>query len=310
MKKDVLALTNAITDIFIEVSDQELKELGFKKGVVNDKELFYAHPDFQRLEKSAVKIIPGGSPANVAHSTAVLGLKSGLAGTVGNDELGREYKRDVKKSGLENLLATGNGRSGVCYILVTPDGEKTPVPDIRVAKKFSFDKKKLLEYSIFHTSAYELITNPGFVLDIMRDAKKKGLELSFDLADPAIPRIIRKDINEALGLVDYLTLTEKELESYTGLDQERSIRELQGKHKILAIKKGEQGSEIITPDARYKIDRVPVNVINTTGAGDTYLAGILYGVPQGWHPKDCGRMGSYVAAQVCGQVGARLCRLR
>ncbi|HJX05433.1 MAG TPA: adenosine kinase [Candidatus Nanoarchaeia archaeon] len=310
MKKDVLALSNAITDIFIEVNDRELEEFGLKKGVLNDKEIFYASSKFHEIIKRDKELIPGGSSANVAHDTAVLGLKSGLMGTIGKDDIGKAYKRDVLKSGLENLLATMGGESGVCYILTTPDGEKTLVSDLKVSKNFYVYHKKIDEYQLFHTCGYELITNPEIVFDAMKHAKKKGLKLSFDLADPSIPKDIRKELDEALRLVDYLTLTEEELEAYTGLSFEKSIHTIKGKHELVAVKKGARGSEILTKDKRVEIPRCPTSLVNTTGAGDAYMAGLIYGIQKGWSPEECGRMGSYTAAIVCGQQGARLCKLK
>jgi len=306
MKKDVLALTNAITDIFVGVTDKELEGLGLRKGVLNDKELFYGSPLFKGIADRDQELIPGGSSANVAHGTAILGLQSGLMGTVGKDEIGELYKEDLRKSGLENLLVTIEGESGVCYILVTPDGEKTPIADLKVSKQFLIYHNKFKDYHIFHTSGYELITNPEKVLEAMGYAKKKGLRISFDLADPSVPRKITKEVDQAMRLVDYLTLTEKELEAYTGLGLEKAVSAIQGRHELIAVKKGAKGSEILTKNERIEIPACPACLVNTTGAGDAYSAGLLKGISRGWNTEACGRFGSYVAAQVCAQQGARL----
>lgn len=310
MKKDVLALTNAITDIFIGVTDKELEELGLRKGVLNDKELFYGSPLFKGIVDRDQELIPGGSSANVAHGTAILGLKSGLMGTIGKDKIGELYKKGLRKSGLENLLVKIEGESGVCYILVTPDGEKTPISDLKVSKQFLIYHNKFNDYHIFHTSGYELITNPEKVLEAMGYAKKKGLRISFDLADPSVPRKITKEVDQAMRLVDYLTLTEKELEAYTGPDLEKAVSAIRGRHELIAVKKGAKGSEILTKQERIEIPACPTCLVNTTGAGDAYSAGLLKGISRGWNPEACGRLGSYVAAQVCAQQGARLQKLK
>jgi len=310
--KDVLALTNAITDIIIEVTDKEMAELGLKKGVLNDKEIVYSNREFLDMiaDEKSLTLVPGGSSANVAHGVAVLGLKSGLIGTVGNDNIGKNYRRDIRKIGLEDFLTMKKGtQSGVCYIFVTPDKEKTPIPDLRVSKEFNLKAEFFEDYKLFHTSGYEMITNPGQVLWAMKYAKEQGMKLSFDLADPSIPVKRRADTDMAVSLTDYLTLTEDELKAYTGLelkDGAEKIREKVVGPEVIAVKKGGKGSEIITKDAHIPINRCPVQVVDTTGAGDAYMAGMLSGILRGWNIEYCGNIGSYIAGQVCALEGARL----
>jgi len=310
MNKDVVALTNAITDVFFKVTEEELNALGLKKGFATSKKAFYASPKFKQLMNKDSLLIPGGSPANVAHGTAVLGRKSGLIGTVGDDEVGTNYYRDVKKSGLQNLLTVIKGEeSGVCYIMVTPDGEKTQVADLKIANKFYIEHKKLGEYKIFHTSGYELLSNPEATSDTIKQAKSKGLKISFDIADPVVPKKMRRNLEEALRQVHYLTMTEDELKSYVEEEElEKAIKKIQGLYntELIAVKKGGKGSELIVRNERIIIPACRCNVVNTTGAGDTYSAGLLTGILLGWAPESSARLGSYVAAQACSQEGARL----
>ncbi|MBN2053107.1 adenosine kinase [Candidatus Woesearchaeota archaeon] len=312
MEKDVVALTNAVTDVFFRVTDDELAALGLRKGHANaiSKKAFYASPKFRKLMKKDKLLIPGGSPANVVQGTAALGRKSGLIGTVGDDEVGLNYLNDVKNNGLKSLLTIVPGaESGVCYVMVTPNGEKTPMADLKISKEFHVNHKKINDYKIFHTSGYELLSNPEVMKDTLAYAKSKGLKISFDIADPAVPKKMRNDLEEVLKQVDYLTMTEDELRAYVEEEElEKAIKKIQGLYntEIIAVKKGKEGSELLVGNERIIIPKVPCKVVNTTGAGDTYSAGLLTGILLGWSLESSARLGSYVAAQVCSQEGARL----
>jgi sugar/nucleoside kinase (ribokinase family) len=315
MKKDIIALTNAVTDVFIHVTDSELERIGLKKGSYNSRRLLYENPDFLSfMEKNRdFESVPGGSPANLVHNAAVLGLKNGLFGTVGNDMFGKKFRKDLKKHGLEDCLTVIRGeKSGVCYLFITPDGEKTMITNINAAKQLSVDLDKINEYRIFHTSGYEMNSDPKLVIDAMRYAKSKDVKTSFDMADPVYPKKMRESVDEIISVSDYLAFTESELRTYAGIGPEdnlpspQKIREMIKGPSLIAVKKGGKGSELITRDEHIIIPRCSCRVINTTGAGDTYLAGILYGILKGFDLESAGRTGSYFASLVCSQESARL----
>ena len=314
MKKDVIGLSTAVTDIFINVTDAELEELGLKKGFAHGKKKFYANPKHKEIISREQTHIPGGSTANVISGTAVLGLKSGIIGTIGHDIIGKRFREYVQKAGIQDFLTQAKGKSGICYAFIAPDKEKTFVAELNIAKDYKIKPPNLdkyfQDYQIFHTCGYQLWVNPEKVLNAMRYAKKKGMKISFDLADPCVPQEVDKRIKggtkQALNLVDYLTLTKDELKAYTGLGLEESIREVQGMSKIIIVKKGGKGSELVTKDKRVHIPPAKIKLVNTTGAGDTYSAGLLYGIQKAWSPEASARLGSYVAGLSCSQQGARL----
>jgi sugar/nucleoside kinase (ribokinase family) len=303
---DLTGLTNAITDILIEVSEEELNQLGFKKGFTNglDHDTYRKFKTFFLGEKTVIR--PGGSPFNVVYSASVLGLETALFGSIGNDFTGLDYISSLHKAGINSLLSISEGKSGICNVLITPDGEKTSFSIIGVAKKFDFDLSKMKETKIFHTSGYELLTNPERTKESIEYAKNIGAKLSFDLADPSVIKYQRKNIENIVEKTDILFVTEEEAGELTGIYTEESIRLISSICPIIAYKKGKNGSIASNGREQHKIPIYEVKVVNTCGAGDAYAAGFLFGYIKGFSIQKCGYFGSYIASRICARNESHL----
>ncbi len=302
---DITGLTNALTDVIIRVTDIELQKVGLTKGFFHEKSSFDYEQLLQILVGRKIKTVQGGSPANVIHGAARMGLKTALFGTVGGDDFGKKYVKALQKARVQCLFSWQEGASGMCYTLVTPDGEKTSFARLGVAGMYNPDLERLKETKLFHTSGYELLTNPAWVMDAIEYAKKLKRKVSFDLADPDAIVAQRWNLEDLLEgeQIDILFATEEEAEKLTGYHGVKALRQLSC--PISVLKKGSKGSYVREGGKNYRIPVYKTEVINTNGAGDAYAAGFLFGYLKKFAVEECGRMGSYLASRVCGREKAR-----
>ncbi len=299
--KDLVAITNAMTDLIVDADYNELEKFGLKKGTYISSE----NIDFEKFlayvsEKEKI-IMPGGSPANVACGVRHFGLSAGVISTIGNDETGKAYVKDLEKRGIGHFIDTLEGRSGVCYTLITADGERTFVTDMGVAGKFNINLDVLEDYSLLHTSAYELASDKYQIMNAIEyfhETLKKPV--SFDLAAENTVKENLAGIEELIKNVDILFATEQEV-------KELGAAPWQILCDIVVLKKGEMGSIIYVNGMSYTIPVYRVNVVDMNGAGDAYTAGFLSGkIMKYFTIRNCGELGSVFAGQICARRGARI----
>ncbi len=305
-KLDLVGLTNALTDIVVNVSDEELKSIWLQKGVYGGLSKTNNQKLFELLNEKEKKFFQAGSPANVIFNSARLGLNTALLGTVGDDDIGEKYRQKLKDSGIDSHLGISRGNSGVCYVLITPDGERTCIANMGIAGAFNFSIKKIKEAGIFHTSGYELISNPAVVLESVDYAKKIGAKISFDLADPAMIRKQRSNIMEIIKKTDILFMTEEESRELTGEDEKNSLKIAGELCDIAILKKSSKGSIVRHNRQEYKIPIYATKVVNTCGAGDAYACGFLFAHIKKFPIFECGNMASYLASRVCSIADSHL----
>jgi sugar/nucleoside kinase (ribokinase family) len=299
---DIAVLTNAITDVTVHLTDAELYKLGFIKGFSNTRaKVSYA--EFLELIKNRdKKYFPAGSPANVAFDVAYLGLESCIYGTVGKDMHGYQYIKNLTDAGITSGITQLDGPSAISYIMVTLDGEKSSITMMGIGSDYVFDVHSMDVARLFHTSGYELLTNPVKTKEYLDFYKRNNSLISFDLADPKVIIRERKSLEEILPQIDILFVTEEEAQAYGS----NAAAELSTICPVVALKKGKKGSCVCFGKEKYDIPIYPISVINTNGAGDAYAAGFLYSFLHNENLESCGRNGSYIAAKVCGIAESHL----
>lgn len=307
-KLDLIALGNALTDITVKVKEKELKDLGMKKGDVSGIRRVNSDLFSKIISEKKQEICQAGSSSNTVFNASKLGLKTGLIGSVSYDSIGEFYLETLKKYNIKEIFNITEGKSGICYILVTPDGERTNIPDLGVSGNFNPDYEKLnsLETRIFHTSGYEVASNPDKAKEIINYFKDKGAKISFDLAADSMIRGQRKTIENIVEKTDILFATEEEAKELTGKTPFKALAELSKICPIVSLKRGKKGSVVKQKNERYKISIYPTKLINTCGAGDAYAAGFLFAYLQKFNLEECGRMASYIASRVCGIESSHL----
>jgi hypothetical protein len=300
---DLAGLTNAMTDLLIHVEDKDLMQWGLQKGIFNSGIGISKHKFLEDVERRQKKTVAGGSPANVIHCAAKLGLSTALFGTVGNDSYGRNYVKELENTSIKPLFHVSEGSSGLCYILITPDGEKTTLADIGVAGHYDFDLKKMKGAKLFHTSGYELMTNPEKVSEAVEYAKSIGVKVSYDLA---APKAVQGDFLPLVQrmcekYIDILFMTEEEAEAFRNCSPLEALHEMSEFCEVVALKKGAKGSAVIKGAEFYEQQILPAKVANTNGAGDAYAAGFLCAyLKSGGDARHAAAIGSNVAAIIVG----------
>jgi len=304
--KKILALSNIVTDVIQNVSDEHIQSLGFEKGRFHKADA----GQFETLRKKlgdGTKV-PGGSGANVVAGAVLLGARTGLIGTVGKDPIGEFYLNDVKKRGIENHLTEKEGPSGVCHTFITPDGERTFVLDFGVALDYNIPEEAFEDTEIFHSTGYVFEDAKDAAEKALEIAKGRGVKISFDLSDAGVIARGGDELKKAAEGSHVIFANEEEALAFTGKEGPReALDDISKLSEIAVVKLGEKGSLVKRSGDTYEIAAVPAeNLVNTNGAGDAYAAGFLSAYAAGKTLKEAGEQASAFASRACMSKGARV----
>jgi sugar/nucleoside kinase (ribokinase family) len=309
--KKILGIGNALVDVIIFLkNDDVLHNFSLPRGSMQLVDADTA----VRIEKatSACKthMSSGGSAANTIHGLAGLGLPTGFIGTVGKDELGNFFRDDMRKQGIVPLLTESSSITGSSRALVTPDGERTMATFLGAAVELSAD---LLNESIFngydhlHIEGY-LVLNNDLVEKALQYARNKGMTVSLDLASYNVVEANLDFLQRIIpGSVQVVFANEEEARAFTGEDNpNRALESIATLCETAVVKIGDRGSLISHLGKKYEVGVIPVKCLDTTGAGDLYAAGYLYGMSRGMTPSECGNLGALLAGKVIEEAGAKI----
>lgn len=244
------------------------------------------------------------------YGLGVMGVHSSFIGKVGRDELGNFYEKDMVEAGLTPMLMRSPASpTGTAVALVTPDSERTFATHLGAATELmagELTNDHFKGYNILYLEGY-LIFNLPLIEQACRLAKKNRMCVALDLASynvvndmlPALKKIVTE-------YVDIIFANEEEARAFTGLGPVEALDELSKKCYIAVVKTGPDGSWIKRGDEVIKVDALKVNAVDTTGAGDLYSAGFLYGFSNGFSLDKCGMFGSILAGKVIENIGARM----
>lgn len=314
---DLLAVGNAIVDVLAQTDDAFIarqKELyGMEKGamtLIDEPRAVALYGEMPAGIESS-----GGSAGNTIAGFASFGGKGAYIGKVAQDQLGDVFSHDLKAQGVvfnTQPLAVG-APTARCLILVTPDGQRTMNTFLGAAVELSpidIDEELVSSARITYLEGY--LFDPPHAKEAFRVASelahKAGRKVSLTLSDPFCVNRHRTDLQAFVeDYVDILFANEEEAKAlYESDDFETAVAALKGKCEVIAITRSEKGSVILAGEKRIEIPaETGVKVVDTTGAGDQYAAGFLYGYTQGMTLEMCGRLGSMAAAEVISHMGPR-----
>jgi 5'-methylthioadenosine phosphorylase len=307
---DVIGLGSALMDFLVQIDDNKLLEYDLKKGEMHLVDEIKAKKILEKIQNPSMKIeiIPGGSAANTLKGVALLGGNVIMAGSVGNDAHGQMYVEEIQKHGVTTKMKTHPSTTGHCVSFITPDSERTMSTHLGAA--IHLEKQDVLEEDIanskvLHLEGYQLEgSTKDVVLHAIEFAKKHNTLVSLDLADPAL---IRRNKDFFIQLVkdsiDIVFVNETEALEFTGVAEMEALNVLADSCSIAVVKLGARGS-LISQDGKIQtIPSYPADAVDTTGAGDSYAAGLLYGFCNGWDLEKAGSLGSLLASKVVEQQG-------
>ncbi|MEO1265306.1 MAG: adenosine kinase, partial [Pseudomonadota bacterium] len=257
----------------------------------------------------------GGSAANTIAGVANYGGKAAYIGKVADDEFGRIFAHDIQSIGVEytTVPKTGSAPTARSLILVTPDGERTMHTFLGVSPEFEsadLDPALIARGNILYLEGY-LFDRPeaqAAFYEAARIAREAGKRVALTLSDAfCVDRHRDAFLDIITNGTDLLFANESELLSLTGVaDFDTAVAEITPLAPICAITRNKDGSVISVDGEKHAIPSVPVEkVVDSTGAGDLYAAGVLFGFSRNLPVEVCGQLGSLAATETIGQIGPR-----
>lgn len=312
---DVVAVGNAIVDVLAHTDDAFLEANGMVKGSMQLIEASVGHALYGRIGPAIEA--SGGSAGNTAAGLASLGGSAAFIGKVADDVLGEVFTHDIKASGVsfEPLEMAADARGTArCIVLVTPDAQRTMNTYLGVSGQIGpddVDEELVASAEVVYCEGY-LWDSPDAkqaLVKAMDAARDAGRKVAFTLSDAfCVDRHRSEFLELAEHRVDILFANETELLSLYETDTwEQAADAVAGHCEVACLTRSEHGSVIITSAGeRIAVPAHPLGqVVDTTGAGDLYAAGFLYGYTHGLGLERAGQIGSLVAGEVISHVGAR-----
>ena len=316
MKYDtqLLGISNAIVDILAHVENDFIAEIGAHRGAMNLIDEDRAREIYDKM--GPAQEMSGGSVANTVAGFANLGGDSAYIGHVHDDQLGEIFNHDMRSLGIDIRLqpAADGAPTARSYILITPDAQRTMNTYLGSCTELG-----LADVTPQTVAAPKAILLEGYVWDIaegpdlarkaMGLAAENGSTVVLSLSDSFCVERHRDSFEAAVrDGVQVVVADEDEVNALLQTETlEESLEKLRNFDNLFAITRSEKGSVIVQGDTRIVQAATPVEeVIDTTGAGDAYCAGFLYGWANDWPLDECARLGTHCATRVIQQLGARI----
>lgn len=306
----VLGMGNALVDIMTRLdSDSLLHEFKLPKGSMQLVDKFAAEIVSKGTHHLPKQQSSGGSAANTIHGLASLGIETGFIGTIGEDEFGLFFHEDLKRNNIQPQLFKGKFESGRAIALISPDSERTFATFLGAAIELSVDHLSPAIFDGFHYFHIEgyLVQNHDLIRKAVELAKLKGLKVSLDLASFNVVEANIDFLKEIIrDYVDIVFANEEEAKAFTGMEPEKALQEIAKDCEIAVVKVGKNGSLIMRDNIIYTIGVIKANSIDTTGAGDVYASGFIYGLVKGLPMQKCGEIGAILSGKVIEVIGAKM----
>ncbi|MFC3229959.1 adenosine kinase [Marinibaculum pumilum] len=312
-KFDVLGIGNAIVDVLSHSDDAFLQRHDMPKGtmsLIDDAAAEAIYADMgPGIEAS------GGSAANTIAGLAAMGGSAAFIGKVRDDQLGTVFTHDIRAAGaaFDTPAAADGLPTARCLILVTPDAQRTMNTFLGASTGLGpedVDPAKVEAASVTYLEGY--LWDPPRAKEAFRKAmeiaKGAGRQVALSLSDPFCVDRYRKEFRElADGPVDILFANEEEIKSlYEVEDFDSALQAVRGKVGVAVLTRSEKGAVVVTAEETHRIEAEPVSkLVDTTGAGDLFAAGFLYGVTQGHDLPTAGRIAAIAAAECISHFGPR-----
>jgi sugar/nucleoside kinase (ribokinase family) len=310
---DVLGIGNAIVDVIARADEAFLKTHSLNKGAMTLIDEARAEQLYKAMGPGVE--ISGGSCGNTMAGVASFGGKGAYFGKVRNDQLGEVFAHDLRATGVsfDTVQALEGPATARCLILVTPDAQRTMNTYLGACTRLGpadIDIKVVQSAKVTYVEGY--LWDPPeakkAVLKAFEAAHAAGRQVSITLSDAFCVGRYREEFRDLVrNKVDILFANESEIMSLYEVDSfDAALAAARAEGKICALTRSEKGSVVVKGSETFAVPAAPVaKVVDTTGAGDLYAAGFLFGYTQGKPLGECARLGGIAAAEVISHVGAR-----
>lgn len=313
-KRQLLGISNAIVDILAHVEDDFIEEIGAERGAMNLIDEDRAREIYEKMGPATE--MSGGSVANSIAGFANLGGDAAYIGHVHNDQLGEIFNHDMRSLGIDVRLdpASEGAPTARSYVLITPDAQRTMNTYLGSCTELG-----LADVTAETVATPRAILLEGYVWDIAEgpDLAQKAIDIAAEVGSKVVLSLSdsfcvdrhRASFDAAVrNGVDIVIADEDELNALLQTATfEDSVAALKDYDNMFVITRSEKGSVIIQGDRYVEQAATPVDeIVDTTGAGDAYCAGFLYGWAEDWELDECARLATHCATRVIQQIGARI----
>jgi sugar/nucleoside kinase (ribokinase family) len=311
---DVVAIGNAVVDVMAPADEATITRLGLAKGGMTLIDAARAAELYAAM--GSAKEISGGSAANTIAGLAALGAQCAFIGQVADDQLGEIFAHDMRAGGIafDTAVAAGGEPTGRVLIFVTPDGERTMNTYLGAGQflpSAAIDEELIASAAVLYLEGY--LWDPEEPRGAMRRAigvaRKAGRKIAFTASESFVIERHGDDFRALIdeGQIDILFVNEHELATLTGeTDFDAGLRKVSAKVPVLVATRSAQGAVAVANGERAEVAAEPVHrVVDTTGAGDLFAAGFLFGHVRGEPLERCLKRGAICAAEIISHYGPR-----
>jgi sugar/nucleoside kinase (ribokinase family) len=309
---DVVALGNALVDVLAHEDDEFVRAHGLERGAMVMADAVTSERIYAALGPATE--MSGGSAANTVAGVASFGGRAAYVGKVRDDQLGKVFAHDLRAAGVhyDTPMAPDGPSTGRCLVVVTPDAHRTMCTYLGASSQLApddVDEALIASGRVVYLEGY-LWDQPAAKAALAHAAgvaRQAGARVAFTLSDPFCVDRHRAEFLDLLEHhVDVLFANDDEIRSLYEVDDfDAALQAVRGHCEIAALTRSEHGSVVASGDEVHVVSAQPADVVDTTGAGDLYAAGFLFGLTHGRGLAECGRLGSLAAAEVIAHLGAR-----
>jgi len=308
--KSVLGMGNALVDVLVKINDDLLlDQFDLPKGSMQLVDKEKSLKLIQALSNFEHEIASGGSAANTINGLANLGVSCGYIGKIHDDEFGKSFSADMTAKGIKANLLFGQQETGIATTLISKDSQRTFATFLGAAVELSADdlKEEVFKgYDFFHLEGY-LVQNHELIEAAARLAKKAGMKVCIDLASYNVVEANLEFLTTLVSnYVDIVFANEEESKSFTGKEPREALTQISEMCEIAVVKIGAKGSLVKSENEEVLVDTISATAVDTTGAGDLYASGFLYGMAQGLSLNKCARLGSLLGGNVIEVIGPKM----
>ncbi len=306
----IAGVGSALVDILLQESDEFLTSTGAEKGGM-------LLVDYEKIESILAQSgyepshVPGGSACNTIIGVGNLGKNARFVGKRGNDELGETFENALKTHNVEPILDRSDTPTGRVLSIITPDAQRSMFTFLGAASETTpkeITAEKFKDAALVHIEGY-LLFNEDLIFAALNAAKEAGALISLDLASYTVVEASKQILMDIVkDYVDILLANEDEARAFTGFsDEAQSLKILAENTQIAVLKVGKRGSFISCDGTTYPVGiQGSGEAVDTTGAGDLWASGFLYGLVNGLSIEKCGQLGAACGYEVCQVIGAHI----
>lgn len=309
-RKTIVGVGSALMDILAREPDEFMARLGVEKGGMNLVDQAYID-DLINQTTSSPSLVSGGSACNTAIGVAKLGGRGRFVGKMGKDDLGRRFMQDLTDNQVEPVLFDSPTATGRVLSVITPDAQRSMFTYLGASAELAPEDVAtdcFMDAAIVHVEGY-LLFNRELMAAVLQSARKHGCRISLDLASFNVVEQSRDILDDLIReYVDILIANEDEAKAYCGaVDETSAVAAMSQNVDVAVLKLGPRGSLIAQNHRIISIDPLgDGTAVDTTGAGDLWASGFLFGMVSGFSLEKSGSLASACGYEVCQVIGAKI----